>query len=74
MVPCRCPPCVTREQDIEASTVLWEELDALVMDVALNLHHDTLRQVRTAAAAAAGVVPSAVTALGRMFRSRQALL
>eukprot|EP00198_Chlamydomonas_reinhardtii_P003568 XP_001692904.1 predicted protein [Chlamydomonas reinhardtii] len=30
--------------DIEASTVLWEELDALVMDVALNLHHDTLRQ------------------------------
>ncbi|KAG2438779.1 hypothetical protein HXX76_005321 [Chlamydomonas incerta] len=30
--------------DIEASTVLWEELDALVMDMALNLHHDTLRQ------------------------------
>ena len=28
---------------MEASTVLWEEVDSVVMDHALNLHHACLR-------------------------------
>ncbi|GLI66114.1 hypothetical protein VaNZ11_009825, partial [Volvox africanus] len=33
--------------DMEGSTVLWEELEAMVMDFALNLHHETIRRVIT---------------------------
>lgn len=42
---CSAPPPLPDPQDIQDSTQLWEALPAAVMDLALNLHNDCVRQL-----------------------------